>query len=468
MFKLPIRFLILLVSIFVNSGLAFSQAAQGLDQRVNQLVSNPIALENGKRLFDQVCAACHGRDLTGGSGFNLTDGEWIHGSKPSQIVNNIKAGFMQAGMPGFAAVYSDQQIESIAAYVLSKRRGFEGLTYKIYQLKDKNDFQLDATKLIKKGTIQNNLADFRLPEVSEYVIEFEGTFYASKTEDTRIWVVWGFHPELQFESNGEVIERDVSFGEWYPTWKLKRGKQQLKITYHSGSTKPDGRNLTLIATNDDMSLKLFPVSQAAEQVMSEKKMELKVGNEPYVQRVKAFNLPTYSIAVGLPQQLNFAFNTKSCGIVGMWVGDFINVGPNSAGRGEDPSIPLGEWLFHQPEVIRIAAYNQSVAPLNQCRYLGYSLEGDQPKFKFSLAEDEPKRRESFKDNLHWALTLNATSPQTFELHLQPNDTSITAISLDLPKLSGIRWASKRGQISGTKAVLQASEDNTFTLIGSFN
>ena len=51
-------------------------------------------IDAGEQIFSQVCAACHGKDLSGGAGFNLKDGEWIHGDSPEDILNSIKQHYL--------------------------------------------------------------------------------------------------------------------------------------------------------------------------------------------------------------------------------------------------------------------------------------------------------------------------------------------------------------------------------------
>jgi len=49
--------------------------------------------EDGHRLFGDNCAACHGMDATGNSGFpNLVDGDWLWGGSPDAIARTIAVG----------------------------------------------------------------------------------------------------------------------------------------------------------------------------------------------------------------------------------------------------------------------------------------------------------------------------------------------------------------------------------------
>lgn len=348
------------------------------DSNLIKQSENKSITQQGKRLFEQVCASCHGKDLSGGSGFNLKDGEWIHGSKPSQILNNVKSGFMSAGMPGFGAIFSEPQLESIVAYVLSKREGWGNLSYNLYQLKDENDTDISADKLVKSGTLPKGFADYSIPEIEHYFIEFEGDFYAPHDMDSQIWLQWGFPHEYKVFVDGLQVPKGGTA--WFPTWPLKRGKQKLKVTYRSGTSKPGQRNLVVFGTNLDMTIKLFALSTRAEQVMAGKNYEITASNKAVVERKRVNELPPYSISVGLPSKVNYAFNTKSCAIVALWSGEMLNIGPNIDGRGDFPSLPLGDLAFNFPKQI-------GLEPSASCKYSGYRYINDIPVFTFNIQND---------------------------------------------------------------------------------
>lgn len=62
-----------------------------------QVLADPALMahvrEDGRRLFGDNCAACHGADGRGGKGFpNLTDGDWLWGGSPETIAETIRIG----------------------------------------------------------------------------------------------------------------------------------------------------------------------------------------------------------------------------------------------------------------------------------------------------------------------------------------------------------------------------------------
>ena len=62
-----------------------------------QLLADPKLMahvrDDGKRLFGDNCAACHGPDGRGGRGFpDLTDGDWLWGGSPEAVAETIRVG----------------------------------------------------------------------------------------------------------------------------------------------------------------------------------------------------------------------------------------------------------------------------------------------------------------------------------------------------------------------------------------
>jgi cytochrome c oxidase cbb3-type subunit 3 len=69
-----------------------SFAAIQSDPKLMEIVRN-----TGRTLFGDNCAACHGHDAKGGSGYpNLTTSSWLWGGKPEDIFNTIRVGINSA------------------------------------------------------------------------------------------------------------------------------------------------------------------------------------------------------------------------------------------------------------------------------------------------------------------------------------------------------------------------------------
>ncbi|MBS0382614.1 MAG: cytochrome-c oxidase, cbb3-type subunit III [Proteobacteria bacterium] len=86
---------------------------------VEQLSGDPQALQMGKRLFEDNCAACHGYQGKGNMALgapNLTDQDWLYGGTGKDIVASITQG--RAGvMPAWNALGEDT-VNNLTEYVL--------------------------------------------------------------------------------------------------------------------------------------------------------------------------------------------------------------------------------------------------------------------------------------------------------------------------------------------------------------
>ncbi len=94
-------------------------------QPLPQLAANPQAMELGRSIFANTCAACHGSSAQGAAGYpNLTDNTWNWGGQPEQILQTVLDG-RQGVMPPLGTVLEgiggDVAISQTAAYVRALR-----------------------------------------------------------------------------------------------------------------------------------------------------------------------------------------------------------------------------------------------------------------------------------------------------------------------------------------------------------
>ncbi|MNL17819.1 Cbb3-type cytochrome c oxidase subunit CcoP2 [compost metagenome] len=76
----------------------------------------------GEAQFNSKCASCHGPQLGGLIGPNLTDNAWLHGKGTRlDIVKVIRDGVAEKGMPPWGPVMKKDEIYAVAAFILSKK-----------------------------------------------------------------------------------------------------------------------------------------------------------------------------------------------------------------------------------------------------------------------------------------------------------------------------------------------------------
>lgn len=87
-----------------------------------EALKDPRFVPLGAGAFDAKCAACHGKELGGLIGPNLTDAYWIHGKGTRlDIANVIRKGVADKGMPPWESMLSRDEVYGLTAYILSKQ-----------------------------------------------------------------------------------------------------------------------------------------------------------------------------------------------------------------------------------------------------------------------------------------------------------------------------------------------------------
>ncbi len=74
----------------------------------------------GRELFNLRCISCHGRQGNGlgtRSGTSLQQVKFTYGHSKADILTTLRDG-RRGGMPSFAAIFTEQQLEALTVYVL--------------------------------------------------------------------------------------------------------------------------------------------------------------------------------------------------------------------------------------------------------------------------------------------------------------------------------------------------------------
>lgn len=98
---------------------------QHLVYTTNPYTNDPVALQDGRRLFNWYnCSGCHGGHAGGGMGPSLRDEVWLYGSRDDQIFDSIAHG-RSNGMPAWGTKIPQDQIWQLVAYIKSMRTPME-------------------------------------------------------------------------------------------------------------------------------------------------------------------------------------------------------------------------------------------------------------------------------------------------------------------------------------------------------
>lgn len=110
---------------------------------------NAAAIRAGQDIFVHMnCAGCHGYDLKGGMGPDLTDTYWRYGGAPADIYKSVFEGRPQ-GMPAWGRAIPSDMIWKLVAYIESKGGAFPGKYADLARQGDLGDQDTTAGSTLK-------------------------------------------------------------------------------------------------------------------------------------------------------------------------------------------------------------------------------------------------------------------------------------------------------------------------------
>lgn len=404
------------------AGLAPMLRAEIEDAALLALSDDPVAVSSGKAIYQAVCFSCHGHRLEGGTGFDLRDGEWIHGGDPSSIFKSTAKGFPEKGMVAFEAVYDQSTLANVVAFLLSEQIGFRNLRYQVHNAPG------DATNLetliqgspSREGRLPNGYADTGIAESDSFAMVFEGELIAPGSGDAYLLVSQVFENEISLFVDGRrapveaVGNRDFRFS-------IKNGKQDARIVYHKTDERSQAR---MFLVGEELHA---PVSISGRKHLAATNFLIQPSEQPIVVRRKIERMPPRSIAVGNPVGLHYAYSPVTNSIVGLWDGGFLNIGPNIAGRGKESSRILGEWILQESPGIQLLVDSEPFSGAFQ-KY----VVGDLPRFEYA----DGKRRIS--------IASRSQESQSLELLYELEGFGRKRIALTIPR--GIEAKSEHGAV----------------------
>jgi cytochrome c oxidase cbb3-type subunit 3 len=86
-----------------------------------EVASTPDAVAAGQEVYETTCLGCHGPELEGAIGPNLTDDVWIRGTgKPEEVLEIVTNGSVAKGMPTWGPILGQEKVNQVVAFVLSR------------------------------------------------------------------------------------------------------------------------------------------------------------------------------------------------------------------------------------------------------------------------------------------------------------------------------------------------------------
>lgn len=92
-------------------------SAQAAEEDIAEILRDPAAIEDGRKLYRTSCSGCHGMSGEGGRGPNLSDGLLVRRANNERLFNVIKNGVTGSDMPGSA--WETGKLWQVVAYLRS-------------------------------------------------------------------------------------------------------------------------------------------------------------------------------------------------------------------------------------------------------------------------------------------------------------------------------------------------------------
>ena len=96
-----------------------AQFSDLVDENTVTAMTSEGDLASGKKIFLELCKACHGAAGEGGVGPNMTDEYWIHGGGIKDLSRTVKYGVPEKGIISWATQLKPAEIQAVSSYILT-------------------------------------------------------------------------------------------------------------------------------------------------------------------------------------------------------------------------------------------------------------------------------------------------------------------------------------------------------------
>jgi glucose/arabinose dehydrogenase len=194
---------------------------------------------NVSEVFTNLCSGCHGKDMTGGQGPSLVDGQWKHGDTDNAIFQTILKGNLDLGMTPWEGILTDKQIRSLVILIREREKEAiaNGIEFPKPEVGKVVETELEKYKIemvVDEGLKIPWSIDF-LPDGRKLVTEKEGRLRIVGTDGTLDPKPIEGTPEVIVHGQGGLMEVAI-----HPDYE-KNG--WIYLAYADGwRDKPDKKN----------------------------------------------------------------------------------------------------------------------------------------------------------------------------------------------------------------------------------
>jgi len=334
----------------------------------NLTLANPLSgnFEQGKKIYNQLCFACHGASLEGGIGPSLNDEFWAHGSSPNAILNTINKGIAGSEMVGFENVISETDRVALRDFLLSEQEGMRELVKGIYP----REFFTDKKLTLDVYESVESDSQTALPE---NLLSFSGRLEGAIRGSAKLFIKKPGEYQFDMSKKGrttiyidgkEVYYTDSKVADEKHTKKkieLKAGVYEIEILHEEPYVTKYTFDGNLLGP-DRLKIPLF-----GENLFIKFKKKIEAQGKAQVIRKGVFNLPPRTLLCLLPNKILVAFDPETGQILKAWKEAHIDQSPSLPDRSKKASKIVGKEIpigTNQPKIK--GAYD----------YSGYEIKDD--------------------------------------------------------------------------------------------
>ncbi len=485
------------------------------------------AAEDGKKIFSQMCAACHGAEGqgVGGNAFPpLAGSEWLKGD-PNRVAQillhgltgevSVKGEVYNLAMPAQGSL-SDEAKVAVIRYVKKEFAG-EDTEFSISDLEKAKKTSEARTKewtaaellelypMPKQKSLLNNLImevydgkwnglpDFSTLKANAVEEEHDG-FISLKNINKKdsFGLVWKgdleienegmYQFELMADDGGAVFIGDkeicnlkglggmspdrVSKGEI----KLTKGSHKIKVQYFQvAANKGISLKMTELTAKDPKSaIKMLSADQQAAKRPAVV-IDLTTTDDQTKMYQNFIQDSTHrTMGVGFQHGHNIAFSTQDCQPDVIWKDKFISAGRHWTDRGQGAQAPLSNTVV---KLGQGAAWSVDGKILN-LKLKGYTMDKKgNPTFSFGDKEKGITFNEQYipsEKNLTRVITVQASDNHSLKLRLAKGPTSVTGQEAIIENKLMINAPAMKADQAELSTLLEAKKGmNTFKIIYSW-
>ena len=186
------------------------------DKPLPQLAADPKAMELGRSIFANTCAACHGSSAQGAPGYpNLTDEHWNWGGTPDRILQTVldgREGVMAPLGTVLTGMGGDVAITQAAAYVRALRSEDIEATLRNDYMAARGKKYFDGLCMACHGIDGKGNQDLGAPDLTAR----SNTLYPNTLDSIRTTIIDGRHGVMPAHRDllGETRSRLVAAYVW--------------------------------------------------------------------------------------------------------------------------------------------------------------------------------------------------------------------------------------------------------------